>query len=73
MRKNRIPVLLPSGSLLVRTAVETEGVIGETMTEVLPGTSEYKEWVRWMYTNEISPSVSSEEEKTEERLLVPSR
>ena len=70
MRKNRLPVLLPTGNLLVRAAVEREGVLGDTLLEMLPGTAEYETWVRWMYHNQVSPIVSQGEERYEERVLV---
>lgn len=60
MRRNRIPIELSNGNLLVRVAFDTEGVTGDGLVEVERGSTEYEEWVRWMQANNIMP-LSAEE------------
>jgi hypothetical protein len=60
MRRNRIPIELPNGNLLVRAAFDAESVTGDGLVEVQRGSAEYEEWARWMQANNITP-ISAEE------------
>ncbi|MDQ7826606.1 MAG: hypothetical protein RDV48_27635 [Candidatus Eremiobacteraeota bacterium] len=52
---------LPSGNLLVPCRAEgEEGLVGDGMKEVAPGTGEYREWIEYLRETGQEPELIAE-------------
>lgn len=43
---------LPNGNLLVPMRAETNGVVGDAMVEVEPGSAEYERWKNYIHPDD---------------------